>query len=77
MATKNIDIIIQAKDLASKSIKNIQWSLWWIWETVKTASKYISWLTAWVVIFWLKSAWNKLELLLKIYIEVPSKQEKQ
>lgn len=58
MATKNIDIIIQAKDLASKSIKNIQWSLWWIWETVKTASKYISWLTAWVVIFWLKSAWN-------------------
>lgn len=56
MATKNIDIIIQAKDLASNSIKNIQWSLVWVWETVKTASKYIAWLTVWVVWFWLRSA---------------------
>ena len=42
MASQNIDIILQAKDQASKAIKNVRWSLEWLKKSSKTSNDSFS-----------------------------------
>jgi len=59
MASQNIDIIIQAKDQASKSINGIRGTLWGLKTTVASVAKWLAiaqTAIAWVWLFWVRSA---------------------
>lgn len=56
MASQDIDIIIQAKDMASKALNNVSSSLWGLDKNSKNASKSF-WISAATIVKWLTAIW--------------------